>query len=88
MEVADFDHGSVPICELNSRLLKIPDDVPSGDGRKEEHAMRKIGVMFVAVAVLALLGGSLLGCNTVKGVGKDIKRGGQAVENAADRVQN
>lgn len=31
-------------------------------------------------AVLALV---LVGCNTVEGVGKDIKRGGEAIEKAA-----
>ena len=29
----------------------------------------------------------LAGCNTVKGVGKDVSRGGQAVTNSATRVQ-
>jgi len=35
--------------------------------------------MFVLI-ISALL---LSGCNTVQGVGKDVKRAGQAVENAA-----
>jgi len=38
---------------------------------------RMFGV-FLAVAVLA-------GCNTMEGLGKDIKKGGQKIEKAADR---
>jgi entericidin B len=34
-------------------------------------------------ATLAFLGG----CNTVEGVGKDVKAGGAAIENAADKTQ-
>ena len=48
--------------------------------------MRAAGKLVVLIAVLALMGTGFIGCNTVKGVGKDIKRGGQAVENAADSV--
>ena len=33
---------------------------------------------------LAVLGVSLLGCNTVQGVGEDIKSVGEAVEKAVD----
>ena len=30
---------------------------------------------------------ALAGCNTVEGVGKDIKKGGEAIEKAADRAK-
>jgi len=43
--------------------------------------MRKVILLasaFVFVFVLA-------GCNTVEGVGKDIKRGGEKIEKAAER---
>ncbi len=33
--------------------------------------------------LLVLTGCSLAGCNTVEGIGKDIKKGGQAIEKAA-----
>ena len=38
-------------------------------------------------ALLALLGAAVLlaGCNTMAGVGKDIKAGGEKLEKAADR---
>jgi entericidin B len=39
--------------------------------------MRMFGV-FLAVVVLA-------GCNTMEGLGKDIKKGGQKIEKAAER---
>lgn len=37
-----------------------------------------LSAVFVAVAAFALAG-----CNTVEGVGKDIKKGGEAIEKAA-----
>jgi len=40
------------------------------------------------LAVLTLIAGlvaAIAGCNTVAGVGKDVKAGGQAIENAADK---
>lgn len=38
------------------------------------------------VSMLAVLALGLTGCNTVRGAGKDLKQGGQAIENAADRA--
>ena len=38
-----------------------------------------LGVVFVAL--------SLTACNTVKGVGQDVKATGQAIENTADKAQ-
>ena len=37
--------------------------------------------------ILSLIAATLLlaGCNTVEGVGKDIKKGGEAIEKAADK---
>ena len=44
---------------------------------------------FVATLVLgAVISLSLLGCNTFRGAGQDIQKGGQAVENAADNAQS
>ena len=40
------------------------------------------------LAVVSLIAGlvaAIAGCNTVAGVGKDMKAGGQAIENAADK---
>lgn len=43
--------------------------------------MRRMGMrkLFALMAVVAFLAG----CNTVQGVGKDIQKGGEAVEKAA-----
>lgn len=38
----------------------------------------------VAWMVIGMAGLAALGCNTVKGVGKDLKSGGEAIERAAD----
>ena len=43
-------------------------------------AMKKFAfILFVIVSAT-----SLIGCNTVQGVGKDISKGGQAIERAAN----
>ncbi|THF66853.1 entericidin A/B family lipoprotein [Pseudothauera nasutitermitis] len=39
----------------------------------------------IVVAVLVAAGMALSGCNTVKGIGKDVQKGGQAIEKAADK---
>lgn len=49
------------------------------------NTLKKSLVIFVACAIA---GTGALGCNTFKGAGKDIQRGGKAVENAANDVQN
>ncbi len=43
--------------------------------------MRKL----LALALLAVLAAGLAGCNTVAGVGRDLKAGGQALESAAEK---
>lgn len=42
-----------------------------------------------ALAALALIlaGGALTACNTVRGAGQDIEAGGEAIEDAAEDVQ-
>lgn len=40
------------------------------------------------LALLLLAGAFASGCNTVKGAGKDIQKGGEAVEDAADSAAN
>ena len=44
-------------------------------------------VLNLRLACLALFGAMLMAaCNTVEGAGRDLQRGGQAVENAAKRA--
>ncbi len=39
---------------------------------------------FIAIVAAAF---ALAGCNTVEGLGKDIKKGGEAIEKAADKAK-
>jgi predicted small secreted protein len=52
-----------------------------------EHIMNKLAKLVVALVVGALIGMGLPGCNTVKGAGRDIQKGGQGIENAARGAQ-
>ena len=47
-----------------------------------ETTVRKAANMILLALVAALM---LSGCNTVEGVGKDLKQGGQAIERAAKK---
>ena len=44
---------------------------------------KKIMAQILAVAFLAGVVGSLAGCNTVEGAGKDIEKGGAAIKDEA-----
>ncbi len=44
--------------------------------------------IIVSILLTLLTSLSLSGCNTIKGAGKDIKAGGQNMENAAERTQH
>ncbi len=41
--------------------------------------------MFRKLIGIALLAGFLAGCNTMEGAGKDIERGGEKLQGAAER---
>jgi len=43
--------------------------------------MKQFGTLIVAVVMLM----GLAACNTVQGVGKDIKKGGEAIEKAGSK---
>jgi predicted small secreted protein len=54
------------------------------------HNAREVKMNRKMVALLSLIGfaiaaSAVAGCNTVEGVGKDVKAGGQAIEKAADK---
>ncbi len=40
------------------------------------------------IAMLAFLGFALSGCNTMEGVGEDVQKGGEKLENAAEKAKN
>ena len=46
--------------------------------------MKKIISLLAVLAVLTAIGVSIVGCNTIRGAGKDIQRGGQAIQDAAN----
>ena len=50
--------------------------------------MRSHTKLVVALVVGALMSMGVLGCNTVKGAGKDIQKGGQGIEHAATGAQS
>lgn len=50
--------------------------------------MKNFKNIVITLIVLALFGMSAVSCNTFKGAGQDIQKGGQAVENAAEGAQN
>ena len=43
--------------------------------------MKKVFALLAVVGLLA-------GCNTIQGVGKDIKKGGEVIEKAADKAKS
>ena len=45
--------------------------------------MKNILAIIAAALAIAALGG----CNTVEGIGKDVKKGGEAIEKAADKTK-
>lgn len=44
--------------------------------------------LVVALVAGALISIGALGCNTFKGAGRDIQKGGQGIENAADGARS
>ena len=49
---------------------------------------RKIVAQVLAAAFVAGIFGSLAGCNTVEGAGKDIEKGGAAIKDEAREHKN
>ena len=48
--------------------------------------MNKPFALIAAVATLAVL--MLAGCNTIEGIGKDVKKTGEVIEKTADKAKN
>ena len=46
--------------------------------------MNRVKKLLLAVSVLAVLSGSLAGCNTVQGMGQDLQAGSDAVSNTVN----
>ncbi len=50
--------------------------------------MKTLAGVVVVLAVCTLAGLGVLGCNTFKGAGKDIEKGGKSIQNAAENAQS
>jgi entericidin B len=50
--------------------------------------MKAFRALVISLVVGALIGIGAVGCNTFKGAGKDIQKGGQGIENAAEGAQS
>ena len=46
--------------------------------------MKPFKRLVAALVMVALMGIATLGCNTIRGAGRDIQKGGEAIEDAAD----
>lgn len=50
---------------------------------KKESVMKKVFILFTMVVFSA----ALMGCNTVKGIGEDLKSLGSGITKASDKVK-
>jgi predicted small secreted protein len=50
-----------------------------------QKSLRKIATVALGLFASAGMAAVLAGCNTVEGAGKDVERGGQKIERAAER---
>ncbi len=55
--------------------------------QERKRIMNTCKRIVLALVIGVLLGVSLAGCNTFRGAGQDIQRGGQAIENTAEDAQ-
>lgn len=54
----------------------------------EDKPMKNLLTKAPALLLLALFCVSATGCNTVEGAGKDVKKAGEEIEEAADEAKN
>jgi predicted small secreted protein len=47
-----------------------------------------LGVMMRKLLALMFAATALAGCNTIEGIGKDVKKGGEVIEKAAEKARN
>jgi entericidin B len=50
--------------------------------------MRRTTTAIILLGLFALIAGVTGGCSTVEGLGKDIQKGGEAIERAAERSKD
>ena len=54
---------------------------------EEKTMLKKCVASILLVLFSAGLAGAISGCNTVKGIGEDVERGGQKLEGASDKAK-
>jgi predicted small secreted protein len=63
--------------------------VSRADYTTEEVTMqslkKRVSLLAITISLVGILGS--IGCNTVKGMGRDIERGGEKTQDAADSVK-
>ena len=50
--------------------------------------IRRIVASLLAALFLAGLSGTIAGCNTIEGAGKDIQKGGKVISDEAGKIKN
>jgi predicted small secreted protein len=40
-----------------------------------------------AIACIALFGASMMGCNTIKGFGRDVEKGGEGIQDVSEETR-
>ena len=74
---SEINDGSVTSCHISNYFMRT-----SNDFQKERSMkMNKIFLSLVIVIVMALTG-----CNTFKGMGKDLESAGQTIQKASDKT--
>ena len=76
-------------------MMARPDQVLNWTRDDAKHAkahhernFRMFKRVIITLMVGSLMSAGALGCNTFRGAGKDIQKGGEAVENAAEGAQH
>ena len=54
----------------------------------KENVMKNIQKLLITIATLGVFSSFLIGCNTIHGVGQDVKKSGQAISNVAEDTSN
>jgi entericidin B len=44
--------------------------------------------MYAKIMAIVIAAALVAGCNTVQGIGKDVERGGEKLQNAAEKAKN
>jgi entericidin B len=65
-----------------ARAMHVPTFAQTASDR---YTMNGVKTMFKKLLALLLLAGFVAGCNTMAGAGKDIQRGGEKLQDSAEK---